>query len=124
MKSSTKQAINAVFQDRPYTVLIGFVLALCVILIIWCFTSVQQSDIQVVTRYTAFGNVHFYKSIWWHLYGFAVFAALVGTLHAAVMIRLHSMDRRGLGIIFGWMTCVIVMIAAFYMSEILNLAFI
>lgn len=100
------------------TILFGVTIAL------FCVMSVQSTDIQVVTRYTAFGNVHFYKGVWWQLYSFAVFATVVSIAHTAIMVRLHNLGRRDFGLVFGWTAWVILMITIFYMNEILNLAFI
>lgn len=124
MKSSTKQVLRAFLADRPYVLLAAAVIVTGLLFAIWCGLAVHPADIQVVTRYTAFGSIHFYKGPWWLIYNFALFALIAGIGHAAIMARLHTLGHRDLGIMFGWMTFVVLLIATFYMSEILNLAFI
>lgn len=85
--------------------------------------SIDRVDIQVVTRYSAFGEAHFYKNTWWYLYGFVAFGVIAGLSHAAIMTKLRAHDRRDLGLMFGWLSLIIVLIAFAYAREVLRMAF-
>jgi len=118
-----KLSIKQVLADRPFLLLMMIV---AVIGVVYCFTTgamVQPRDIKVYDRYTAFGEAHFYKNYWYDLIGFAVFGLIVTVSHLALMVKLHSLERRQTAIMFGGVTIVILLVAAVYGLAIMRLAF-
>lgn len=112
-----------ILADRPFTVLLsGLVLAGLIYAMVIGF-SVHPRDVQVYTRYTAFGEAHFYKNPWQYTLLFAAFGVVVTALHAAIMVKLYSLDRRQSAILIGWLGIVILVIAAVYALSIMRLAF-
>ena len=103
--------------------LVAAVFASMLIFSVYVLLSVDRVDIQIVTRYSSFGEAHFYKNAWWYLYGFVAFGLIVGAAHAAIMVKLRAYDRRDLGLMFGWLSLVIVLIAFAYAYEVLKVAF-
>lgn len=115
--------LKPILADRPYLFLTVGVLITGLVLALFVLLSVQQRDIQVVTQYSAFGESHFYKNKWFYLYAFAGFGVLVAAGHTALMAKLYNMQYRDIGLLFGWVSIVLCVIAGRYAYEVMQLAF-
>lgn len=114
-------SIKRVFTDRLF-------LALGMALIVTAFVyslvvgfNIHVSDVTVYTRYTAFGEAHFYKDHWQYLLTFLVFGIVVAFTHLALMVKLHAMDRRQTAIMVGWAGIGILVIACMYAIGVMSL---
>lgn len=107
--------------DRPYLFLMGILAASGVIYMLVTGLNIRQSDVTVYTRYTAFGEVHFYKDHWQYLLLFMVFGLVVAALHLAFMVKLHNLDRRQTGILVGWIGILLLLLAAVYTLSVMSL---
>ena len=85
--------------------------------------AIHPRDIQVYTHYTAFGEAHFYKTPWQYTILFALFGAMVAAIHVALMLKLHTLQKRQSAMLVGWFALVVLFIAAVYTLSILGLAF-
>ena len=112
-----------IVRDRPYMLLMGGVLGLGVVYIAYTLLAIHSSDIQVITRYSGVGDVHFYKDKWYHLYELTLFGACITLIHGAIMAKLHEMEHRDAGIVFGWMALTMMVIVFSYTYGLLHLAF-
>ena len=122
-KESIKQSFKQVITDRPFMVLaVGLLLAGIVYALIIGF-SIQPRDVQIYTRYTAFGEAHFYKSPWHYTLTFIAFGVFVATAHAALMAKLHALGRRQSAFLVGWLGIAILSIAAVFALSIIRFAF-
>ena len=63
-KELIKQSIRRVLSDRSFMTLAIALLLLGVLVAISVAISIHPSDVTVYSRYTAFGEAHFYKSHW------------------------------------------------------------
>lgn len=81
--------------------MLGLVIVLLligVINIIYISLTVEPSDLQVATRYTAFGDTNFYRNKWYYLLSFILFTvALLGT-HIALAVKLYGRQQKYLAI--------------------------
>ena len=122
-KEAIKLSIKRVFTDRPFLMLM---MALLLAGIIYCIVTgftLQVRDVQVYSRYTSFGEAHFYKSPWQHLALFTLFGAAVTAIHLAIMVKLHNLDRRQTAVLVGYAGIFILVIAAAYALSVMRLAF-
>lgn len=101
--------ILLVFVGIAYASLIGF--------------SIHPRDVQIYTRYTAFGEAHFYKNPWQYTLLFVLFGVLVTVAHATLMIKLHGLGRRQSGILVGWLGIAVLVMAAIFVLSIIGFAF-
>lgn len=120
-KEAIKVSLREVIKDRPYVVLIGTVLGVGVLYCLIVALSVHPSDVTVYTRYTAFGEAHFYKDHWQYLMTFILFGIVVAVVHSALMVKLHDMGRRQTGLLVGWLGVVILLMAFAYTLAIIGL---
>ena len=122
-KDSFKLTLKQMSHDRQFmSVLIGVLLSGIIYLLILGF-SIHARDIQIYTRYTAFGEAHFYKNPWQYTILFAVFGPLVALIHSAIMTRLYQLGRRQSSFIVGWFGIAILLIATICTLSIIRFAF-
>jgi hypothetical protein len=116
-----KQAFSLVAADKP---IFAFIISLLVVGAICALIvgfNIHTSDVTVYSRYTAFGEAHFYKSHWQYLLLFALFNVIVASAHAAMMMKLYRIERRQTAILIGWVGIVILLVATVYALSVIQL---
>ncbi len=122
-KELIKQAVKQAISDRPFLLLTILLIVLGFVFSILVAVAVHASDVTVYTRYTAFGEAHFYKSHWQYLLNFVAFGPIVSLGHSALMVKLYSIQRRQTAFLVGWLGVVILAIAFVYTSAVLDLGY-
>ena len=120
-KEAIKTSFKEVTKDRPYILLIGLILLFGVAYCLIVALTIRPSDVTVYTRYTAFGEAHFYKDHWQYLINFAVFGLVVTLSHVALMVKLHDMGRRQTGVLVGWFGVTVLLVSFAYTMAIISL---
>ena len=120
-KEAIKVSLREVTKDRPYVTLIGLVLGAGIVYCLIVALSIHPSDVTVYTRYTAFGEAHFYKDHWQYLMTFVLYGAIVAVAHGALMVKLHDMGRRQTGLLVGWLGIAVLLMAFAYTLAIIGL---
>jgi hypothetical protein len=116
-----REAIGRAVSDRPLLRLGVGLLTVGIICSLIVGLSIHSSDVTVYSRYTAFGEAHFYKSHWQYLLLFVLFNIVVIVAHAALMVKLQSIERRQTALLLGWIGIVILMIATVYAISVIQL---
>ena len=120
-KDTVQQALRQVLGNRPLVLLIilmtivGFIYSIAVAI------NIHPSDVTVYTRYTAFGEAHFYKNHWQYLITFVLFGPLVVIGHTALMVKLFAIERRQTALLVGWVGIAILVVAFLYTMAIMGL---
>lgn len=123
LSETVKLSLKRLFTDRPFLTLI---VAVGIAGILYCLImgfTIQPRDVQVYTRYTAFGEAHFYKSYWYYLINFVAFGVVVSAAHIALMVKLHNLERRQIAFVVGYLALVVLFATAVYGLSIMRLAF-
>jgi len=120
-KANLKESLSIAIADRPFFWVSLTVLFVGLITSMVVGFNIHASDVTVYSRYTAFGEAHFYKSHWEYLLLFVLFNAFVAVSHTAVMVKLHSIQRRQTGLLVGWMGIIILIIATVYALSVIQL---
>lgn len=123
MKIIPTELLRTFFRDRTMASLVAGVFLVGTVYSIYLLTSLEQSDLQVATRYTAFGDTHFYRSKWYYLLSFAAFAGTLSVLHVALAIKLYGMNRRQLAVALLGFTFLVFIIGWIIMQSVLQIAF-
>lgn len=116
-----KLSVKRVLADRPFLFLIGGLVATGLMYCAAVGLNIQRSDVTVYTRYSSFGEAHFYKSPWQYLLTFVLFGLVVTGGHVALMIKLHGIGRRQTAILIGWLGIGILLIALMYALAVMSL---
>lgn len=120
-KDAVQQAIKQVLSNRSLVLLIILMTVIGFIYSITVAINIHPSDVTVYTRYTAFGEAHFYKSHWQYLIAFVLFGPLVVITHAALMVKLFAIERRQTALLVGWVGIAILIAAFVYTMAIMGL---
>lgn len=120
-KEDIKLSIKRVFTDRPFLFLMAGVTVTGVIYCLLTGLNIHSSDVTVYSRYTAFGEAHFYKAQWQYLLGFVAFGVVVTLSHLALMVKFHNLDRRQTAILIGFAGIAVLSIAAAYALAVMQL---
>lgn len=115
------KSIAEVFRDRSlivFLVALALVDLICSIII---FTHIEQSDIMVYSRYTAFGQVHFYKGHWQYLLSLVAFLSVVAGVHGALMVKFSTLGKKSTAKFLGWLALLVMIIATVYSIGVLSL---
>lgn len=120
-KEVIKLSIKRVFTDRPFLLLAAMLVLSGIMYCLLIAINIHPSDVTVYNRYTAFGEVHFYKEHWQYLITFVGFGLLVTIAHLVLMIKLHNIDRRQSAILVGWLGMAILLIALMYTLAVMGL---
>ena len=120
-KDLIKESLKAVLSDRPILLLGVGLVASMVIYLLAVGLSIHASDVTVYTRYTAFGEAHFYKSPWQYLLLLAAFGVVVTFVHLSLLVKLHQIGRRQSAAFIGWMGISILVLALVYSLAVISL---
>lgn len=122
MKTRTLEAFKLIIVDRYLVTLLAAFLLLAVAFCISVAISLNPSELQVVTHYTAFGITNFYRDKWYYFLIFIVFGLIVGVTHVCIIAKLYKEKSRGFAIGFAWLSIVLILIAFVLTHSILRVA--
>lgn len=92
---------------------------LAIIVIIILVFSISPKETQVITHFSSFSSVGFYRSYWYYLWGYVLLEMVVVGVHCALSLKLHQLQRRDLSLALLWATLGIsVMVLLFGLSII------
>lgn len=120
-KDTIKLSVKRVMTDRSYLFLMGAVVFVGLIYVLVTGFSVRPSDITVYSRYSSFGEAHFYKNHWQYLLTFVLFGFVVTIAHVALMVKLHNIERRQTGVMVGTIGIVLLIVALVYAMAVMSL---
>jgi hypothetical protein len=123
MKKTITATLKTILEDRLLTVMIIVLILLALSYCIYVGASLRPSDLQVAVHYTAFGPTGFYRQKWYYLINFAALGMLIGIIHAALIVKLHTQGRRQMALLFTWMSFLLLVIAFFMTRAVLKVAF-
>lgn len=123
MKATLLTTLKHLIADRPMAAFIAALLLVGIGYAIYVALALQPSDLQVATRYTAFGSTHFYRSKWYYLISFAVFGLVVAGVHGALAVKLYSRGQRQLAVFLTVLSLFIFVIAWIIARSVLQVAF-
>ena len=109
--------------DRSLLFLCGLLLLLGVLYAVFISISLSPTELQVATRYTAFGSTQYYRNEWFYLIGFVVFGLMMTVLHIGAVLKLKSRGMRPLAIAFGWLGVLLLGVLFFITLSVLGIAY-
>lgn len=116
-----KQAFRETLRDRTFVLLWLSLLLLAGIVIIAGIFTIRPSDLQVPTRYSAFGITNFYRDKWYYALAFVLFAIFVAVMHGLVSLKLYIVKGRKLAVAFLGLSLVVMAFAVSTIFAILRL---
>lgn len=116
-----KETFSKAWRDRTFILLWAALIILAVIVIVGGAFTIRPSELQVPTRYSAFGITNFYRDKWYYALGFLAFAVVVAVMHVLISLKLYSVKGRRLAVAFLWLSLLVMAMAAATIFAILQL---
>jgi len=123
MYKTVRKAFDEIREDKAYFWLLIAIVGLAAVYILFTLLSIRNSDIQLINHYSGLGDTHFYKAKWYSLYEFTLFGLIVGVMNVVMLSRLKLAGRRNVGIVIGWITLLVLVLAFIYTYQVLHLAY-
>jgi hypothetical protein len=116
------RGFKQIIADRHLTVAVAALLLLTLLYVIYVTVAINPSELQVVSRYTAFGITNFYRDQWYYLFVFVGFGLVTLVLNTIITVKLLRIKGRSFGLVFAWLSVLIMLIAFLAARSILKLA--
>ncbi len=116
--SSAKEFLG---QRRIILALIALFVA-SIIFVIYAGLNVHQTDLKVVTHYTAFGTTNFYRDQWYYLITFVLFGIIIAAGHSVIALKIYAIKGLELALSFIWISVIMICIAAVIVHQVLKVA--
>jgi hypothetical protein len=120
MLDTIKHSFKELITNRYLTVLTIVTVVLMVAYVAYILITVQPSELQLVTHYTAYGVTHLYRDQWFYLLSFAAFGLMVAFLHISIAIKIYITKGHPLAIMFAWLGIGIIILAWVTSFSIIN----
>ena len=116
-----KQLLSRITADRPFFWLCVGLLSAGMLSALIISLNIHTSDVTVYSRYTAFGEAHFYKSHWQYLLLFVLFSITTALAHVVLMTKLYNIERRQTALLLGWIGILIIIVGTVYALSVIQL---
>lgn len=123
MQKRITHFFNDFIHDRTLVVLSVVLLIVMVLYVVYVSLSISPTELQIATRYTAFGETQYYRNKWFYLLSFIAFAVLTVFVHIAIMIKLHARNMRSIAIAFGYLSLFLMVIMLSITKSVLSIAY-
>lgn len=123
MRHIIQSTLTEIAADRVILMLVTAILIGGAGYIIYVAFNLNASDLQLATRYTSYGETHFYREKWWYLFNFVGFGLLFMLAHVGLMAKLLMIGLRQLAIAFAWLSLVVLIIMFVYTYSVLGIAY-
>jgi hypothetical protein len=123
MKNSLLTSVKLFFADRAMMGFVALLFLMAMGYVVYVALALQPSDLQVATRYTAFGETHFYRSKWYYLLSFVLFGLVTAGVHIALAVKLYNRGQRPLAVSLIALTLLILVIGWIIARSVLGIAF-
>lgn len=112
-----------ILADRTIGFLCGGILLAAALYMLYVGLSLNPTELQVATRYTAFGETQYYRNKWYYLIGFVVFGGVMAVMHVVLIAKLRSRGMRPLAIALGLCTFILFAILFIVARSVLAVAY-
>lgn len=109
IKTLFHTSVQDVLKHRQVLILLIVMIVLAVIAIIFVATSIQPSELRIVTHYTAYGQTHFYRNEWYYMLTFLVFFVLTAVFGILMTLKFLRLEKISLAKLFVSITIFIIL---------------
>lgn len=120
MKNTIKELFQKLVSDRYLLFILSLSMVLFVIFSVSISLSIQPSELQLVSHYSAYGITHLYRDQWFYLLVFVFFQLVVFLMHLFIAIKLLTVKGREFAIAFAWLGIFIMIIGLITAQSVIN----
>lgn len=123
MRHIIKTSLKQIASDRVMLLLMAGLFIGGIAYVVYVAFSLNPSDLQLATRYTSFGETHFYREKWWYLLSFIGFGLLFVVAHIGILVKLFVIGMRQLALAFAWLSALVLVLMFVYTYAVLSIAY-
>ena len=121
MKEKVSTSIKYLMGDRQLMVSVILLVLISIAEIIYIGLSLKPSELQLVNRYSAFGEIHLYRNHWYYLLTFVGLTFANATISIALAIKLYASHGRLAAFFCVFSGILVAVIAWFTIGSIINI---
>lgn len=123
MKKLFVGAIKTMFADRALFRLAVTIIILTLLTGVTLAIRLNSTELQIATRYSAFGETQYYRNQWYYLLSFVIFIIMIAGTHVALMAKMQQRDMRNQAVLFGGLTIFILIIVSLIAHAVFSVAY-
>lgn len=123
MKNTLTHFLKPILQDRPVLLLMLLIAFVGVAYVIYAALSLSPTELQIATKYTAFGDTQYYRNKWYYLLTFIGLAVVIVSTHTGLMAKLHAREMRSMAVAVGWLSVLLLAILFVITRSVLGIAY-
>ncbi len=120
MKNIFKESIKQIVADRALLITLVLLILMAIGLVLYVGFSVRPSELQLVSRYSAFGITHLYREQWFYLLSFAAFGVITAVLHVIITAKLLVLKGHSVAIMLAWLGVAIILLGYVTAVAVIN----
>lgn len=121
MKDKLVTSFKYILGDRRLMTAVIFLVLISVAELIYIAFTLRPSELQLVNRYSAYGEVHLYRNHWYYLLVFIGFVLINAIFSVAMAIKLYSTHSKPAALFCVVIGIVVAIIAWFTAASIINI---
>jgi hypothetical protein len=123
MRHILQSSLRQLLADRTALILSGLILLGGAAFIVFVSLNLTPSDLQLATRYTSYGQTHFYRNKWFYLFSFIGFGVLYLVVHVGIITKLIVSQMKQLAHAFAWLSLIVLVLMFVYTYSVLQIAY-
>ncbi|HEY1086011.1 MAG TPA: hypothetical protein VGE34_04800 [Candidatus Saccharimonadales bacterium] len=123
MKKTVLASVRQLFKDRTLTALVVALVVAAIVYAVYVSLSVSPTELQIATRYSAFGETQYYRNKWYYLLTFIGFGAILAIVHISLMAKLVARSMRSQAIGLGLFSLILIGILFLVTHSVLGVAY-
>lgn len=121
MKDKITTSFKYLMSDRQLMVSVFFLTLITLAEIIYIAIVLKPSELQLVNRYSAYGEIHLYRNHWYYLLVFVGFVLANMVMSTGLAIKLYAAHSRPAAFFCVYSGLIIAIISWFTVSSIINI---
>ncbi|MCA9341705.1 hypothetical protein KC952_04225 [Candidatus Saccharibacteria bacterium] len=123
MKTVAIDYFKLLFNDKLVFRLCVVVAVIGLAAAISAIVRLHATDLQIATRYTAFGETQYYRNHWYYLTSVVIFIIMIAISHIVLVAKLLQQEMRNIAILLCYGTLFILLISVIMIHSIFSVAY-
>lgn len=98
-----RKFIKSLAADKTLLIIYVVLFALAIFFATLLIVGIRSNELQLVSRYTAFGTTHLYRDQWFYQLLFPIFILTVAVIHIAMSKKSYETINRHMALLFAWL---------------------
>lgn len=123
MKKIIVSTLKDLASDKPLFRLCISIMVISVIAVVLLAVRLSATELQIATRFSAFGETQYYRNQWYYLLTFIVFILSIAGAHIALIAKMIQRDMRQYAVLFGSITLLMIVVISLIAHAVFSVAY-